>query len=343
MLVRQIKKDGRLPPEKISTVSFILFIPAILIFALVAKSISSWRSDIQADQEQLELSQFVRSVYDPLDRSQVSLLKSFSEMRELLKTTKSMEQDYPNHAQMIAQITQQWREGQTVLYNVYNQTDKEVRRAWISFNTMDQQDVLAKFSKQAVRLESEIKKAEKKYQRHIHSVQDELIHDIDSARRLLNANRNPPKSKKQKEKNRLTEEKIVPFSDRTTANLINFVGSIDPRLKNEIEDLQQLINITGQQSEVISSHLIKNQDLEKPLTRIINNWKNLENNSKQKLNQILFAIEAEYIALSLGLSEKNPAIKAIHKSLFLNVPYIVGKAIKQRNIINQSYNIKPTE
>ena len=340
MLMRQIKKDGRLSQDKMTTLAAILFIPAILIFALVAKSISGWRADIQRDKELAQISQFVEGVYQPLAVSQRSLLSSFSQMQNLLKDSQSMGLEFPNHARLISAVTGQWKEGQTVLYTVYNDTDKEIRRAWISYNTMDQQDVLSKFSKQAVHLKNSILSAEKKYQRHIHGVQNDLIIDLDRARRLLNANRKPPKSKKQKARNLETLEKIKPFNDRTTVRLVNFLGSIDRRLKEELESLQHIVYLSGQQAEVIRSHLLKNPDLEQPLNVIIHNWKSLEEEGQQHLNQILYAIESEYVALKLGLSSDSPAIKAMHKSLLKNIPFLTGKALKQRKIIDQSYNIK---
>lgn len=340
LLLRQIKKDGRLPADKLTTLGAILFIPAILICALLFKSISNWRSDIQTEKERVEISQFVSRVYQPLAVSQESLVYSFAEMRSLLQQTQALEREYPNHAGLISSVTKQWNEGQSVLYDAYNNTDKEIRRAWISYSTMDQQDVLSKFSKQAVHLETDIKKAEKSYQRKVHSVQDEIIKNIDNARRLLDSNRKLPKSKKRKLLNKTTQENIHSFHDATVSSLVLFLGSIDGRLKEDAQTLKKLISIAGQQSEIIRAHLIKNQDLEKPLKIIINDWKALETDSQLRFKQILYAVEAEYIAKKLGLAKKSPAIKAMHKSLFLNIPSIVGKVIKQRNRIDQSYKIK---
>lgn len=340
MLLRQIKKDGRLPADKLTTLGAILFIPTILIFALVSKSISNWRSDIQTEKERVEITQFVNGVYKPLAFSQESLLRSFAEMRSLLQKTGALEREYPNHARLISSVTKQWSEAQSVLYDAYNNTDKEIRRAWISYNTMDQQDVLSKFSKQAVHLETDIKKAEKSYQRKVHSVQDKIIKNVDNARRLLDSNRKLPKSKKRKLLNKTTLENIDSFNDATVSSLVTFLGSIDRRLQEDVESLKKLISIAGQQSEIIRAHLIKNQDLEKPLKIIINDWEKLEADSQLQFKQILYAVEAEYIAKKLGLSKKSPAIKAMHKSLLLNIPSIVGKVIKKRNRIDQSYKIK---
>ena len=340
MLMRQIKKDGRLPPDKMMTLGAILFIPTILIFALVSKSISNWRADIQIEKERVEVSQFVQRVYKPLATSQESLVNSFAKMRFLLQQTKELERAYPNHAELISSVTTQWSDSQSVLYDAYDVTDKEIRRAWISYNTMDQQDVLSKFAKQAVHLETGIKKAEKSYQLKVHSVQDEIIKNLDAARRLLDSNRKKSQSKKQKARNKALQEKIRPFDDSTISSLILFIDSIDSRLKDDVVSLQKLIRISGQQSEIIMAHLVKNQDLEKPLKIIINDWKALEANTRMHFKQVLYAVEAVYVAKKLGLNKNSPAIKAMEKSLLINVPSIVGKALKQRNRIDQSYKIK---
>ena len=340
LLLRQIKKNGSLPPERMPTLVAVLFIPSILIFALISKGITGWRADIQKQQEYAEINQFVASVYQPLAAAQVNLLHTFNQRQAKLKAAQNLEQEYPNHADVITDIIQQWGVGQKALLDAYKETDKEVRRAWISFNTMDQQDVLAKFAKQAVHLETNINKADKNYQQRLISVQDSLVKNMDRARKLLDANRKPPRSKKQKQRNRELAEKIQPFNDRAAAKLVDFLGLIDKRLAKEVTSLQQLIRIAGQQEAIIRRHLQKNQDLEKPLTIIINKWKALEAVSLKNLNQILYAAEAEYIALSLGLSQKSPAITAMHKSLRVNIPFIVGKAEKQRKAIDQSYTIK---
>lgn len=343
MLMRQIKKDGGLAPEKMTTLAAVLFIPALLIFALIAKNISNWRDDIQSKINQAEIAQFVSSVYSPLSASQTSLIHSFSEMRLLLIEAENMKASYPNHSELIGSVTKEWDDGQSTLYSVHTNTDKEVRRAWISYNTMDQQDVLTKFAKKAVQLDADIKQTQKNYRRHIHSVQDQLIQDLDDARKLLDENRRPTKSKKQKIRNESLRKKIKSFNDRTTAELINFSSSIDSRLKSELRTLSKLIQISGQQGAIIRNHLYKNQDLEKPLSIIINNWKRLESKSKINLNQILYALESELIVKTLGLSAKSPAITAMNNSLLKNIPIIVGRAIKQRRIIDQSYNIKRTQ
>jgi hypothetical protein len=340
LLIRQIKKDGRLPAEKMSTLTGVLFIPSIIIFALVFKGISSWRDDIQQQNNQIEIESFVSGVYEPLTLARQSLRNNLADMQALLREVDNMELAHPNHGDLIRHVKEQWQQGHVALYNVYKDTDKEVRRAWIAHNTMDSQDVLGKFSKQAVQIESQIKKAESTYHSHIYSVQDEMVKSLDEARKLLDANRRPPKSKKQSAANHALAENIRPFSSLASSELIAFLSSLDARLVNEVKTLQELIRLSGQQAAILRDHLYKNRDLEKPLTKIIGDWKKLEESSTASLQEILYALEAEFVARKLGLLQNNPAIQAMHKSLLLNIPAIVGKGLKQRKIIDQSYTIK---
>lgn len=339
MLMRKIKQQGRLPQEKMATMSALLFIPTIIIFALIFKSISNWRSDIQQEQNRVEIENFISGVYQPLADSRTRLREQLLEMQTLIRKVERMEISHPNHYELIRMVRQQWSLGHASLYKAYTETDKEVRRAWIAHNTMDREDVLVKFSKQAVQIESQIKKAQNDYQTHLYGVQDEMVKILDRSRKLLDANRKPPKSKNQMALNKALREKIRPINTGMTMKLLDFVGTLDSRLKNDIEILHELIRVAGQQSAVIRDHLYKNRDLEQPLTKIIRDWKALEEQSTQSLQQIYYAIEAEYVVRLLGLSPNSPAINAMHQTLVKTIPAIKGTALRQKKIIDRSYTV----
>ncbi|MEH6455047.1 MAG: hypothetical protein V7749_01870 [Cocleimonas sp.] len=337
--MRQIKKDGRLPQEKMTTLAAVLFIPAIVIFALLFKSISNWRTDIRQEQNRIEIESFIASVYEPLANSRSTLRTNLLEMQTLIQKVETMELIHPNHIDLIRMVRQQWSLGHASLYQAYTETDKEVRRAWIAHNTMDRQDVLLKFSKQAVQIEAQIKKAQTNYQTHLYSVQGEMVKMLDRARKLLSSNRSPPKSKQQIAINQQLREKIRPLNPGVTTDLLNFIGSLDMSLKGDMEILHELIRVASQQSAIIRDHLYKNRDLEQPLTKIINDWKLLEDKTNKSLQQIYYAIEAEYVVLRLGLLQDSPSIKAMNQTLLKTIPAIKGEGLKQKKRIDQSYSI----
>ena len=341
LLIRQIKKDGNLSDKKVNKLSAILFIPAIIIFVFIFKQISDWRTDIRNEQEQLELNSFVETNHKPLLISQNAIQAERYKIQRILQKMESMVLEHPNHEQLIFKAIERWNRGLQELWNAYTDTSREIRYYWLLSKTKEGQDVKATFSKRAIALKTNNKKADKKYQKIIFSIRGDLVKSLDRARKLLDANRRPSKNKKQRAINQLIRQNMHPFNDGTVSNLVNFMGQIDVRLKTEVEKLQELIRTSGQQSIIIRNFLQDNPDLETPLTITINNWLVLEHNSRKRLNQILYAIEAEFIALHLDLPLKSAAIRAMHKSLLKNVPLIVGKALKQKKNIDQSYNISP--
>ena len=349
VLVRQIKKDGQLSQDRLTKLTAFLFIPVLLVFALALYGITSWRADIKHQQNRIEIQQFVNSVYKPLSRSQQALLQSIQHMRKLRDSISPLRDKHPNHAEMLKNIASEWRTSQQTLYNLYSVTDKEIRHAWISYKTMNQQDVLDKFYTKAVNLNDEISKLNRDYQIGVRGAKDELIQSIDAARQRLNNKKRKKKKSKKNKSSRVTSTRnitnnndpiIFDFNNNTITTLLRYLSTVDIGLEIEVQRLQEDIRLAQQRHEEVRLYLIDNPDLEKPLNKILEDWIRLKNNNRSHLNRILFAIEAEYLANKLGLSKKHQAIKAMHNSFKLNIPAIVGKAQQQREVLERSYNIK---
>lgn len=339
LLMRQIKKQNLLSKDKLTTLGMILFVPALVIFALIFKSLANWRADIRETQEQARIETFIAEVYQPLASARHALRKNLIETQQLIKEVEVLEQKHPNQLALLRLVRQQWTLGHKALYKAYTDTDKEVRYAWIVHNKLDKKDVLAKFSKQAVQLETRIKNAQSDYDKHLFSVQGNMVTTLDRVRKLLDAKRKPPRSKQQMNANAALEASIKPVDNSIEQELRRLVGTLDSRLEEDMLILHELSRVAGQQTAVIKEHLYKNRDLELPLTKIINDWKALEIQNNTNLRLLYFAIEAEYIVRSLGLSVDNPAVKAMHQSLVKTIPTLKGTALRQKKRIDQSYSI----
>ncbi|KAG1707643.1 hypothetical protein GQR58_003303 [Nymphon striatum] len=353
LLVRQIKKDGQLSQEKLTRLTALIFIPAVLIFGLVFYGLSSWRSDIKFQESQVEIEKFVRGVYNPLVDSQRSLLMSVSNMRDLQDSIAPLRSEHANHADLLRNIALEWNSSQQTLYKLYRETDKEIRHAWISYKTMNQQDVLDKFYTKAVKLNDRILKVDKDYQVGVRGAKDELIKSVDSARFLLDGKKKkqkskPKKRKKKDKKSREIKEKkdsqdsivIVDFKSNTTTTLLAHLSRLDEGLEIETKRLREDIRVAKQRQEEVRLYLEDNSDLIQPLSKVIDGWKQLETSNHKYLNLVLYAIEAEYLARKLGLSKKDPAILGMHKSLKLIIPDIVSNATSKREALERSYSIK---
>jgi len=339
LLVRQIRRDGQLSEDRLKRLTALLFIPAILIFGLIFYGLSSWRAEIKAQHSRAEIAQFVTRVYKPLGDSQASLLQSAKDMRLWLEAIERLRGEFPNHQTLIKQIETEWLASQKRLFQLYSDTDREIRHAWISYKTLNQQDVFDKFYTKAVHLNNKIAKVNKDNQLNIRGVQDELVISIDEARRLLSPKKKNKRRKKDKKANK-AELIIGDFNETTITTLLSYLASLDEGLALEIRHLQENIRLARQRHEEVLLYLEDNPDLRQPLEKVLQGWKILQRNNQNDFNTILYALEAQYIARKLGLSKNNPAMKAMRKQFKLRIPAIVGKARKQREELERSYNIK---
>ncbi len=339
LLVRQIRRDGQLPEHKLKQLTALLFIPAILVFGLVFYGLSSWRTEIKAQQTRAEITQFVTRVYKPLADSQASLLQSAQDMRLWLDAIKRLRGEFPNHQALIMQIETEWLASQKKLFKLYADTDREIRHAWISYKTLNQQDVFDKFYTKAVHLNNTITKVNRDNQLNIRGVQDELVKSIDEARQLLKPGRKNKRRKKSKKTDN-TKLAIGGFNETTITTLLSYLASLDEGLALDIRRLQGNIRLARQRHEEVLLYLEDNPDLRQPLEKVLQGWKILQNNNQTDLNKILYALEARYIARKLGLPKNNPAMKAMRKQFKIRIPAIVEKAQKQREELERSYNIK---
>jgi len=147
--------------------AFTILVMRQFIFVLCFKGLSNWRADIQEDINATEIENFVIGVHKPLTISRSELRDQLLEMQTLIKKIEEIELAHPNQNKLIHFVKNQWLLGHGSLYKAYTETDREVRRAWIAHNTMDRQDVLFKFSKQAVQINARIQLAQSEYESHL--------------------------------------------------------------------------------------------------------------------------------------------------------------------------------
>ena len=263
-------------------------------------------------------------------------------MRKWLDGVEQLRNEFPNHQPLLQKIGQQWLTSQQSLFQLYADIDKEIRHAWISYNTLNQQDVFDKFYTRAVKLNDQIANVNKDNQRNIRGVQDDLVKSIDEARRLLSAPRKKRKKRAKKQSPTIKDSNapvIVPFNGQSVNTLLVFLGALDEGLAMAVRSLQDNIRIAAQRHEEVIYYLKDNPDLQQPLQKVLAGWKALKRSNQKALNQILYALEAEYLARKLGLPKQNPAIKAAHKQYRSRIPAIVNQAKKQREALERSYSI----
>jgi hypothetical protein len=104
-----------------------------------------------------------------------------------------------------------------------------------------------------------------------------------------------------------------------------------------MEKLVDEIAITEQRQEKNREHLEENKDLEGPLIKVIDYWKEAEIQNRHYFDQLLFALESALLGRKLGLKKNDYAITSMNKSLKKYLPNLLKKVQNKRITIDNSY------
>lgn len=345
LLIRQIRRNGSLPAEKLSTLTALLFIPALLVFALILYGLTNWRSDLREEKNRQEIEQFVRSVYAPLADSQHALKETITSMRESLNRFDQYHQNHPNHADLLNHVEKEWQRRFDELQQLHQATDKDIRHAWILYRTMNRQDVHDKFHTRAVQQNDKIRKVEQSYYSSVRGIQGMLLESLTRAQKVLTgkiavvSKTDAIKSQSGKRQQAKHALQIHDFNESVSTQLLDRLAQVNPELSKAVEQIRKEVLIARQKRAEVALFLDDNPDLEQPLNQVLLNWRERELANQEALNRILYALEADYLALALGLPPSHSALQKLHAALADTIPQMLQQAQSLRAVLERSYTI----
>ncbi len=328
-LVRKIRSKTSLSSEMLFLLSIGILLLIILFIWRGFNSLDGWDSGPSAKQEE-QIHRFTLNVYKPLVFSRDKVNAEIEDMNVLLEDIDDLIYEHPRHANLLLKVKKIWRSGVYQLKKAQKSVDKDVRRAWIAHDTMNKKTVDSKFAKEAVKLDKKINVELKKFRKLIINVHDMIRKDFKVIQKQLM--RGKPVSRDLKNNRNKPN-----FSEDTYKKLLTFSRTIDPLVHAELLKLADEIKITEQRQEKVKEHLKDNPDLADPLIKVINSWKEAEQENRDYQDQILYALESVLLGRKLGLHKNDYGIVSMNKTLKKRIPAIIKKIQRRRNAIDNSY------
>jgi hypothetical protein len=285
-------------------------------------------SGIFSSDNKEEIHNFTLKVYKPLVHSLDTVDTEISDMKTLLSDIDDLIDEHPRHASMLINAKKTWSDGLYELRKQQKEIQKRIRRAWIAHDTMNQETVDTKFSREAVKLDRRINHDLNKFRKLIIKVHAMIRDNLASSQKQLG------RRKRQTTKGTRNSPK---FTNNVTRKLLAFAKTIDAKIHQGIENLIDEIAITEQRQEKNEQHLEENKDLEEPLIKVIDYWKEAEIQDRNYLDQLLYALESALLGRKLGLKKNDYAITSMNRTLKKRIPDILKKVQKKRIAIDNSY------
>ena len=82
---------------------------------------------------------------------------------------------------------------------------------------------------------------------------------------------------------------------------------------------------------------MQNKDLSHPLTQTMNLWQKAEDSARQHWNDLLYAVEAIYLADQLNMPERNPAYRSLFSTLRKQSERKLARIQKRRVDVEKSF------
>jgi len=329
LLVKKIRSKTKLSSELFFLLSMALLLMTLLIIWQGVNTVSSWKSGSSRELNE-KIHSFTLSVYKPLVFSRDKVVAEIKDMNVLLEEIDDLIDDHPHHASLLLNTKEIWSNGVYQLKKLQKSVDKEVRRAWIAHDTMNQKTVDAKFAKQAVKLNKHINIELKKFRKLIINVHDMIRKDLFATQKQLLKG-------KLKKKSLAHNRNSSDFSTDTTEKLLTFSEIIDPSVHDGLLKLIDEITITEQRQEKVRFYLEDNPDLADPLIKVLDYWKAAEQQSRDYFDQLLYALESDLLGRKLGLHKNDYGIVSMNKTLKKQIPVIIKKIQRKRDSIDNSY------
>jgi hypothetical protein len=229
---------------------------------------------------------------------------------------------------MLIQAKKTWGDGVYELKKSKKAIKKDIRRAWIAHDTMNQQTVDTKFSREAVKLDNHLNRGLKQFRTLIIDVHAMIRKDLVKSQKQFGKN---------KHKTNQRSRHAPKYTTRLIGELLVFSETINPKIHKGMEKLINEIAITEQRQEKNKEHLNANKDLEGPLIKVIDYWKEAEIQDRRYLDQLLYALEASLLGRKLGLKKNDYGLVSMNRTLNKQIPKILKKVEKRRIAIDNSY------
>ena len=336
LIIKKIRHDK---PEMASEKLFLIAIVSLFILLFTIWRVSGSTNDLQwkgwnsggslfSTENQEEIDEFTRKVYQPLFYTLGTVDEEVNDMHILLEDINGLIDEHPRHSSMLIKAKEIWKEGIYTLRKEQKEIKKAIRRAWIAHDTMNQNTVDTKFSREAVKLDKRMNSDLQKFRKLIIFVHSVIRKDLVSSQQRLG---------KRNKKTDWSSRNAPQYSARLAGKLLAYSKTLNPVIPEGIEKLINEIAITEQRQEKNRQHLEENKDLTAPLIKVIDYWKAAEKQDRYYYNQLLYALEAGLLGRKLGLKKKDYGIVSLNKTLKKQVPNILKKAQRNRIRIDNSY------
>ncbi len=270
---------------------------------------------------------YLTAVYMPLEKSYKQLQLNIEGIEKFKLKINELNSTYPNHEKLLSKIFQHFNKEWAEQRKLFNRVNREIRNAMIQSNTQDTEYIDKRFSERAKVLNVAIEQRQKKMNAMVKKTASHMEASLNEARKILTRGSSK------------VGGKVIGhhFSGETQGKLLAFLNVKGPDIYQRTEAIAQEISNAERKKELMRNLSVENKDLSGPLTQTMTLWQKAEGSARQHWNDLLYSVEAIYLADQLNMPEQNPAYRSLFNTLRKQSERKLARIQKRRGNVEKSF------
>lgn len=335
-MARSLRRSSDVPSERLLVMTLVILGLLIVLFFFFDSQLDDYRTskgEVIKTTQQL----FVEKIYPPLAEAQSLLNYQLQQLTMLQKRIYELSRDHPQQSARLKLAYNAWKHERQGLTQLKSRADRAVRVAMGLYRVSDKTFVESEFNREAVDWEKIISDRLNKFHDSQLKVTNAMLDNV----MLQNKNLNTVL----RNKGVLTtvDGGVIKseFDSRTIIPLLEYLEKTEPDLAETLVNIGKEASNATQKRQEVRNYSLEHPDLQPVLSKVIDGWLQLANKGVYYRDQLLHAVQAEYLAVLLGTNKKDNQILRLKKSISTQSQALHEELEKSRISLGKSYKTVP--
>ena len=335
-IARRIRRSSGAPTERLLVLTLVMLGGLVILFFFLNAQLDNYRTsngEVRKTDQQL----FVEKIYPPLAQSQNLLDYQLKQLTTLQERIFQLSRNHPQQSSRLQFAYNTWKTERQGLTKLKSRADRAVRVAMGVHKVSDKSYIESTFTREAVDWEKIISDRLNEYHDSQLKVTNSMIDNV------ILQNKNLSQLSRNKN-NVVTSTRTMlksGFDPKTVAALMEYLENTEPGLAESLIKLEGEVTTATQKRRQARNYSLENPDLAPVFSKVIDGWLQLENKGVYFRDQLLHAIQAEYLAVLLGTNKKDTQIVRLKKTVTQVLQALYEDLISSRKVLEKSYKIAP--
>ena len=335
-IARRMRRTSDVPTERLLVMTLVMLGVLTSLFFFFDVQLESYRTS-NGEVRKTEKEMFVEKIYPPLARAQTLLDYQLKQLTILQERIFEISRNHPQQSTRLKLAYNTWKYERQGLTKLKLRVDRAVRVAMGVYKVSDKTYIESTFTREAVDWEKIISDRLDEYHESQLKVSNTMIDNV------ILQNKNLSKLKQSKNSFGTASRTSLKstFAPRTVEPLNEYLEKAEPDLAETLAKLGGEVSTATQKRREARNYSLENSDLEPVFRKVIDGWLQQENKGVYYRDQLLHAIQAEYLAVLLGTNKKDNQIVRLKKSTSQLAQALYDDLIASRKILEKSYKMAP--